>query len=123
MAINGILMVHVISEDIAATRKFYGELLGMSEQQPIAGEKAFGEVGGTQIWPMPVMGSDQEGTPKAGDIIMVLSCNDVRAEYLRMQEDGVEFIIPPSNPYGPWEAHLRDPNGIWLTLMEIPIKK
>lgn len=123
MAINGLLMVHVISEDLAATRRFYGELLGMSEQQPMDGEKAFGEVGNTQIWPMPEMASNQEGAPKAGDIIMVLSCDDVRAEYQRMQEDGVEFMIPPSNPYGPWEAHLRDPNGIWLTLMEIPLKK
>lgn len=123
MAINGILMVHVISTDVAATRTFYGELLGMTEQQPLAGEKAFGEVGHTQIWPMPTMDSGQDNGPKAGDVMMVLSCDDVRAEYQRMQEDGVEFIIPPSNPYGPWEAHLRDPNGIWLTLMEIPLKK
>ncbi|CAM2009343.1 VOC family protein [Acanthopleuribacter pedis] len=123
MAVNGLLMMHVISKDLEATRNFYGEVLGLAEQAPMEGEKAFGEAGNTQIWPMAAMDPAQEGAPKPGDIIMVMSCDDVRAEYQRMQEDGVQFMIEPSNPYGPWEAHLRDPNGLWITLMEIPLKK
>lgn len=123
MAVNGLLMVHVVSQDLDATRTFFGKTLGMTEQQPMEGEKAFGEAGRTQIWPMPAMAGGPENAPKPGEVIMVMSCDDVRAEYQRMQADGVEFMIPPSNPYGPWEAHLRDPNGLWITLMEIPLKK
>lgn len=119
MAIKGIKMVHVISEDVQETRKFYRDVLGMNELHPIEGESSFGEQGRAQIWPMPNMSDGQEGSPKPGDVLVVLSCDDVRKDYEEMTSKGAEFVIPPSNPYGPWEAHLRDPNGLWITLIEI----
>ena len=120
MAISGVRMVHVVSENLEDTRAFYRDLLGMSEHQPIAGECSFGEKDQAQIWPLSFMPDDSGMGPKVGDVLMVLGSDDVRGDYERMTGKGVTFTIPPSNPYGPWEAHLRDPNGVWITLIETP---
>ncbi|CAM2068942.1 VOC family protein [Sulfidibacter corallicola] len=117
MAIKGMKMIHIVSGDVNESRRFYGEILGLPEQSPMEGELAFGEEGHTQIWPVRL--PEQEKAPKPGEVIMVLSSDDVRGDYARMTEAGVEFTIPPSNPYGPWEAHLRDPDGLWVTIIEV----
>lgn len=115
MAIKGIRFVHVFCQDMKRTTHFYSELLNLPKQSQEAGD-SFGPPGEAQLWPMAL--SDAEEESKPGQVIVVMASDDVRGDYERLSGADVEFTVPPCRPYGPWEAHLRDPDGLWITLIE-----
>jgi catechol 2,3-dioxygenase-like lactoylglutathione lyase family enzyme len=115
MAVKGIKYVHVWCQDHEQTTRFYRELLNLPEQAKQEGI-AYGQADSVQIWPMAMGGGDEMARP--GEVMLVLTSDDVQGDYERLTAEGVEFIVPPSNPYGTWEAHLRDPNGVWIILVE-----
>ena len=112
-------IIHFATADPASTIEFYTklgfELTGEGENTAMKLEDNF------LMWPIPVPGEIEDDL-KAGEAVVVFYCDDVRAEHKKMVEAGIEFIFAPTNPYGPWEAHFRDPNGLWLMMIE-PVAK
>ena len=108
-------IVHVGTQDPASTLRFWSDLgfspEGEGESLTMSLEDGF------RVWPIVV--ADNSG-PEPGEAIMVFSTTDVRATHKRLMELGWKFLCEPVNDYGPWEVHLRDPNGLWVMLIERP---
>ena len=64
---------------------------------------------------------DAESTALVGRFLGTsLRVEDVRATYATLTERGVEFVEPPEpQPWGGVLAHLRDPDGNVLTLVQL----
>ena len=115
MAIKKIKYIHVVSKDLEASRNFYKNLLGLPEHSVTEGT-AYGPSDHVQLWPMSV--DDTEGAAQPGQTIVAMSSDDVQGDYDRLTKAGVKFLVPPSSPYGKMEAHLQDPDGLWIILIE-----
>ena len=113
--------VRVFVTDWDRAIRFYSETLGM----PVAfrsdeigwAQMATGE---GQLALERVDPSDQEGQALIGRFVGVsLQVSDILMTYQTLAERGVEFLAPPEKqPWGGMLAHLRDPDGNILTLLD-----
>ncbi|MFA4985905.1 MAG: VOC family protein [Candidatus Brocadiia bacterium] len=112
---------HLGCSDLARTTIFYEKLgLRVMDEGDEGGELLLGDSGGLRVWPLPVSG---EGADlRFGEAVVVFYCEDVLSEHKRLIADGAEILSEPSRPYGPWELHLRDPDGLWIMLIERPLE-
>jgi predicted enzyme related to lactoylglutathione lyase len=54
-------------------------------------------------------------------IMAHLGVEDIHGEYLRLREEGVEFIRPPEREHwGGWIATFKDPDGNILQMLQFP---
>jgi catechol 2,3-dioxygenase-like lactoylglutathione lyase family enzyme len=107
---------HLGCSDLARTAAFYARLgLNILEE---GDELLLADSGGLRIWPLPVSG---EGADlRFGEAVVVFYCDDVLSEHKRLVDEGTEILCAPSRPFGSWEMHLRDPDGLWVMLIERP---
>jgi catechol 2,3-dioxygenase-like lactoylglutathione lyase family enzyme len=103
------LFVHVT--DLAATRRFYVELLGL---EVLVEGDGYLRVGNADGWHMGM----EEATPVGSDgMELAIAVHDVDATYRRLTEAGVVFDSPPAEmEWGARHAWLRDPSGYRLSI-------
>lgn len=105
------LFVHV--RDLAATRRFYVELLGLEALMEGGGYLRVGGAGGFHA------GFEERDAPEVGaaGIELVIRVDDVDAAYERLSAAGVTFDTRPEDQeWGARHAWLRDPDGYRLSL-------
>lgn len=104
------LFVHV--RDLAESRRFYVELLGL---QLLLDEPGYIRVGGGDGFHIGM-----EQAPEAVGSIgieIVMAVPDVDQAYRRLKADGVRFDSAPGDqPWGARHAWLRDPSGYRLSI-------
>jgi catechol 2,3-dioxygenase-like lactoylglutathione lyase family enzyme len=110
--------VTIVVKDLAATRKFYVDLLGMKEVErpdfPFVGQ--WFQAGATQIHTI----LEAEGTGRASTAVETNSrghhfaflVDDAEACYRALQAQGVPVTSPPRiRPDGAIQVFLQDPDG------------
>jgi catechol 2,3-dioxygenase-like lactoylglutathione lyase family enzyme len=105
------LFVHV--SDLARTRRFYVERLGLSV---LTEEDGYLRIGGNDGFHM---GVEERGADEVGAVGIEIEVRvpDVDQTYREMSEDGVAFESPPADmPWGARHAWLRDPDGYRLSI-------
>lgn len=101
--------------DLAATHRFYVELLGL---EVLMGGPAEGylRLGGNDGFHMGVEAHPDAAVPTPG-IELVIRVDDVDATYARLRAAGVAFDGPPADQeWGARHAWLRDPSGYRLSI-------
>ncbi len=120
MPVQDVTVVSVPVSDQDRARAFYVDTLGF---QLIRDDDSVPGIRWVQV--APQQGATALtlvtwfGTMPAGSLRgLVLACDDLDAEYQRLEAAGVQFDSPPERQ--PWatEAVLRDPDGNMLVLQE-----
>lgn len=105
--------------DLAVSRHFYGEVLGLAVAREFGPPEHPGIVyflGGGQLEL-----SGQAATPASEGIRFWLQVRDIAAEYARLQTTEAVITRPPKRePWGLIEMWLQDPDGIAIALIEVP---
>ena len=105
--------------DPAATRHFYGEVLGLAIAREFGPPEHQGTVYFTGGGFLEVSGQ-APARPAAG-IRLWLQVRDVAAEHSRLVALGAQIDrAPVLEPWGLIEMWLRDPDGVPIVLVEIP---
>ena len=113
--------VRVFVTDFDRALAFYTESLGMRAAFASAetGWAQF-ETGAAQLAIEKVDPGDAEGAELVGRFVSVsLRVDDLQSTYETLRARGVDFVeTPEKQPWGGILAHLRDPDGNILTLLE-----
>lgn len=110
--------VAVMVSDRARAKAWYTERLGMtvlfeSDHWVTVGRKGRG--GALHLCLGPEVGFPLE--PGNTGILLMVD-GDLKTECARLQRRGVEFVHPPTlQPWGVWDATIRDPDGNEILLM------
>lgn len=105
--------------DPAASRRFYGELLGLAIAREFGPPDAPGVVYFTGGGYLELSGRTTE--PPAPGIRLWLQVREVAAEYERLRVAGVTIQRPPQlEPWGLIEMWVHDPDGVQIVLVEVP---
>lgn len=103
------LFMHVA--DLAASRAFYVELLGLDV---LFEEPGYLRVGGERGFHI---GMEEDLNTGSNGIEIVVEVRDVDEAWQRLVDHGIEFEGPPADmPWGARHAWLRDPSGYRLSL-------
>ncbi len=101
--------------DLAATHRFYVELLGL-EVLMGGPDQDYLRLGGNDGFHMGIEAHPEFATPTPG-IEIVIQVDDVDAAYARLSAVGVVFDGPPADQeWGARHAWLRDPSGYRLSI-------
>jgi len=118
-----LLLIRVFVTDWERALHFYGDTLGI----PIASRSdalhwAELDTGAAHLAIEQLAPDDPEHSSLVGRFLGVsLAVADIYATCARLVERGVDFLEPPTRmPWGGVLAHLRDPEGNVLTLVEAP---
>ena len=113
--------VRVFVRDFDRALAFYTESLGMTAAfaSTEMGWAQF-ETGAAQLAIERVAPDDAEGAELVGRFVSVsLRVDDLQATYETLRDRGVDFVEgPEKQPWGGLLAHLRDPDGNILTLLQ-----
>ncbi len=117
--LKGLMAVRLFVTDLARARRFYSDKLGLalSMDEP---DYLIYDVGG----PMLIVEAVEPDDPEAADLVgrfagLSFKVDDIGATYAAMRAKGVTFTEPPeTQPWGGTLAHLVDPDGNELTLVE-----
>ncbi|MCK9518564.1 MAG: VOC family protein [Dehalococcoidia bacterium] len=115
--IGGLVGTTIYCEDQAQLAPFYRDVIGLQVRAEEPGETHFGgDEGGLLIvgTHSEVHGSAREPERQ----IPSLLTDDVRAEYARLRERGVEFVAEPATEGGVTFVTLRDPEGNLVNLLQ-----
>jgi predicted enzyme related to lactoylglutathione lyase len=105
--------------DPSATRRFYGEVLGLAVAREFGPPEHPGIVYFTGGGFLEVSG--QAPSRPAPGIRLWLQVRDVHAEHERLSALGAAIRRPPVlEPWGLLEMWLEDPDGVPIVLVEIP---
>jgi len=115
----GLMAVCPFVSDIDRAREFYAEKLGLqlTMDEP---DYLILDVGG----PMLIVEALDPDDPEAAELVgrfagISFKVDDIGATYTALSAKGVEFTAPPeTQPWGGTLAHLSDPDGNELTLVE-----
>ena len=105
--------------DLARSRRFYGEVLGLAVYREFGPPDAPGVVYFLGTGFLEVAGrSDQP----AGDAVMIwLQVRDVRTEHRRLLAAGARILREPvTEPWGLTEMWIEDPDGVRIVIVEVP---
>jgi predicted enzyme related to lactoylglutathione lyase len=103
--------------DLAASKKFYGETLGVPQVYEVPGQLVFFDLAG--IWLMLSRASEQE--PAQPGSVLYFAVDDIQDAYQRLQQRGVTFLGKPHKiadmgTYELWMAFFRDPDQTALAI-------
>jgi catechol 2,3-dioxygenase-like lactoylglutathione lyase family enzyme len=105
--------------DLAASRHFYGDVLGLAVAREFGSPEHPGIVYFTGGGYLELSG--QSSAPLGGGLRIWLQVRDVAAEYERLRAVGAVIRRPPQRePWGLIEMWLDDPDGVAIVLVEIP---
>ena len=115
--IKGLSGATIWSEDLANLLSFYRDVLGLPVGIQIPGFVVFGNLDA----PALALGTHSEVRGRNADAarhMVGLTTDDVRADWKRLKDAGVEFVEDPTD-YGQHRiATLRDPEGNLIQLLE-----
>jgi catechol 2,3-dioxygenase-like lactoylglutathione lyase family enzyme len=101
--------------DLAASQRFYRDILGLAVYREFAGGLVFFLGNGL----LEVSGQAAAGSP-AG-LELWLQVRDVGAEHARLAALGVPVLREPQlEPWGLIEMWIADPDGVRLVLVQVP---
>lgn len=114
----------VFVKDIAASRHFYEDLLGMQVEMDFGANVGF--MGGLAIWEVGsayelVHGRKAEDVPVLGrdNLELYFETDDLDAAWERLREAGVTVIKPlREQPWGQRVVHIADPDGHIVEIAE-----
>jgi len=105
--------------DPAASRRFYGDVLGLAVSREFGDPADPGVVYFCGQGLLEVSGRAE--APPGPGISLWLQVRDVRAEYARLGDLGVRTLREPrEEPWGLVEAWVADPDGVRIALVEVP---
>ncbi len=113
--------IRLFCRDLAAARDFYGGLLRLPEVAATADWLVF-DLGTLQLIVEPVAEDDDEGAEMVGRFTAFsFSVDDAERVCDHLAAAGVEIVgRPERQPWGGTLAHLKDPSGNVLTLVQAP---
>jgi catechol 2,3-dioxygenase-like lactoylglutathione lyase family enzyme len=110
---SGARLSHIFAHvaDLAASRRFYVELLGL---EVLVEEGGYLRVGNADGWHMGI----EQGEPVGAEgIELVIRVADVDEAFERLANAGIAFDTPPTaTDWGARHAWLRDPSGYRLSI-------
>ena len=103
--------------DLALSKEFYGEKLGMKFLFD-AGPMAFYQCGETRF----MIGTGNEKTVAPGGTILYFSVDDLRSVHASLEAKDVYFLVEPHlvakmSDHDLWMAFFKDPDGYTIGLM------
>jgi len=107
------LTLHVETADLAAFRRFYGDLLGLAPE----GDDAF-RLGGSRIQAVEGAAPARAGWRDRGLRYMTVQIFDCDAVTARMSAAGAETGMAPKTLGAVRYSFVRDPDGNWIELSE-----
>ena len=119
--------VRLLVSDVKSCFKFYNRVLGLpvswgDENSGYSSFKAGDSdiaLFGRQEMADSIGGDDRPSSTEGQDrVAVVLQVEDVDKEYQRLKSMGVSFLTEPSDRWGIRNAHLRDPDGTLIEIMQ-----
>lgn len=117
MAIQGMNHFTIIADDLDATRRFYTEILGLSEgyRPPLPFPGIWFYVGESAV--LHVVGGRALPDQRAGVLDhMAFTTTDLPATEQRMKQHGVDYKLGQQVGSGIWQMFFLDPNGAKVEL-------
>lgn len=105
------------SQDLNNLLPFYRDVLGLSVGLEAPGFVVLGDPGG----PAVALGTHSEVRGRATDParhIVGFECDDIRKDWRRLKDAGVEFVEDPKDYGTVWVATFKDPEGNLLQLLQ-----
>jgi predicted enzyme related to lactoylglutathione lyase len=116
--IKGVQSVIIWTEDLGRLMPFYRDVVGLTPAMEGDAFTVFQAESGAQL----ALGqhSEVKGPSRDPNRVMVdLGVDDCRAEYERLNANGVQFVRPPAQEQnGMWIATLKDPDGNLIQLFQ-----
>ncbi|HEX2815096.1 MAG TPA: LuxR C-terminal-related transcriptional regulator [Phenylobacterium sp.] len=115
MTLGPVAQIARTVKDIAAARRWYGEVLGLPHLYSF-GNLAFYDCGGVRLYL-------SEGEPNACESILYFRVEDIRAAHAALESRGVVFMNAPhmvhrhADGVEEWMAEFRDEEGRPLAIM------
>jgi catechol 2,3-dioxygenase-like lactoylglutathione lyase family enzyme len=101
--------------DLAASQRFYRDILGLAVYREFAGGQVFFLGNGM----LEVSGHGAGGPPSG--LELWLQVRDVGAEHARLAALGVPVLRAPQlEPWGLIESWIADPDGVRIVLVQVP---
>ena len=116
--ISGLGGASIWSEDLTNLLPFYRDTLGLPVALETPGFVVLGDPGGG---PALALGTHSKVKGKAKEPqrhIVSLTTDDIKAEYGRLKNAGVEFLEEPTDGGQVIFASFKDPEGNYLQLLE-----
>lgn len=115
--IGGLKQIAVTVKDLAASKRFYGELLGLKLLFEAPPALAFYDLGG--VWLM-LSGENEKERAQPGSVLYLAS-TDIQADYATLGQRGVGFVDQPHKVadmgnHALWMTFCRDPDGTLIAL-------
>lgn len=109
--------IAVAVADLEASRKFYGETLGLPKVFEVPGQLAFFDMSG--VWLMLSAANEKE--PARPGSVLYFAVADIHAAHAQLAERGVSFVDEPHRiadmgTYELWLSFFRDPDGTLLAI-------
>jgi predicted enzyme related to lactoylglutathione lyase len=105
------------SQDLNNLLPFYRDVLGLSVSLETPGFVVLGDPGG----PAVALGTHSEVRGRATDParhIVGFETDDLRKDWRRLKDAGVEFVEDPKDYGNVWVATFKDPEGNLLQLLQ-----
>ena len=115
--IKGLRGASIWSEDLGNLLPFYRDVLGLKVGLQTAGFVVLGELGA----PALALGTQSEVRGRNADParhMVALTTDDVRSDWKRLKDAGVEFVEDPTDYNNVRIATLKDPEGNLVQLLQ-----
>jgi len=115
--IKGLRGASIWSEDLGNLLPFYRDVLGLKVALQTPGFVVLGELGA----PALALGTHSEVRGRNADParhMVALTTDDVRSDWKRLKDAGVEFVEDPTDYNNVRIATLKDPEGNLVQLLE-----
>lgn len=117
MPIEGMNHFTVLAKDLAATRRFYVDVLGLQEgYRPDLGFPGVWLYAGEQAVLHVIAGRPLPADPKGVLDHMAFSATDLPEVVARLREAGINYDLRRQNQSGTWQLFCFDPSGARVEL-------
>ena len=116
MAINGMNHFNVLTDDVEATRRFYVDVIGLTEgdRPPLGFDGAWLYAGGHAI--LHVSAATLPRERKGVIDHMAFSATDLKGTLERLKRHGVEHVVRQQAGTRIWQVFCNDPMGAKVEL-------
>ena len=126
---EGFVLTHfVVSDDVAKSAAFYGDLLGgeiVMEGEPtivkLANSWVIINAGGGPTDDKPTVVLDTPDDPNRVSAFMNIRVADIQAVYEEWSGKGAEFLTPPTDRAAEYRCYMRDPDGHLIEVGQIKL--